>query len=240
MRKILIAAIALLASATFIAPASAAVINCNTNSSTWCNGTSSGDTMTSDSRNQLINSKAGPDHVEGNHGNDLIVGNKGIDSLYGNEHGDEIAGGLSQDFIYGGYGNDWLNAGCRRAETPYRSYCSEFQTGEAEGWYHGGPDRDIVISINGKYDAGTCGPGNDLAYVDLQDVLATNSFLDCEEVVCVTCNTSGRGTTAFADRGVLNYREVSESQADVEIAAARAQWESENGTAGRPTGGDDD
>jgi len=61
--------------------------------------------------NNVFNSGAGNDRVEGRDGNDTLIGQDGDDTLLGGKGGDFLAGGKGNDRLLGGAGSDVLFGG---------------------------------------------------------------------------------------------------------------------------------
>lgn len=122
---------------------------------------------------------AGNDRLNGNRGADLISGGVGDDVSHGNRGPDRIAANRGADESFGGRGNDTLFALARADVTGPGDVVGDTLHGE------GGDDR--LHTRDGEADKVDCGPGNDVAQLDVVDVIvdatAENPNGSCERVV---------------------------------------------------------
>lgn len=93
----------------------------------------------------------GDDALRGSDSGDRLAGFNGGDTLHGGAGADTLYGGAGGDEVYGGGGSDDVLAG----------------TGD-----------DFVEAKDGAVDRVGCGPGDDTASVDREDLLSP----DCETV----------------------------------------------------------
>lgn len=100
----------------------------------------------------------------GTYGPDLIEGLQGDDFLIGEAGADEIFGGPGDDFLVSGY--------AYFQEAPYAPASSDY--------VDGGRGNDLIdtADLAGAPDTVNCGPGNDLVYAGVEDIVAPN----CEVV----------------------------------------------------------
>ncbi|MCH8045236.1 MAG: hypothetical protein IID44_16110 [Planctomycetes bacterium] len=75
------------------------------------NGTSSGDYITGNSRDNTLMGNAGADSMYGDSGNDYLYGGAGDDAVDGQDGVDNVYGEDGDDWVYGGDGNDYVDAG---------------------------------------------------------------------------------------------------------------------------------
>jgi Ca2+-binding RTX toxin-like protein len=80
---------------------------------------------------------------------DTFHGRAGNDELYGRGGPDTLFGQRNRDLLSGGYGPDILDGG-RGVDSIY-----------------GGHGADVVLAQDGNLDVIVCGPGHDIAWVDL-------------------------------------------------------------------------
>ena len=82
---------------------------------------------------------------------------------------DRLKGGPSNDLIYAGRGNGVLNGGPGN---------DRIYGGRGNDRVNGGPGNDTIHARDGHREMIYCGPGRDVAFVDLVDVVRA-----CERVV---------------------------------------------------------
>ena len=101
---------------------------------------------------------AGADALSGGPGDDLVTGGSG---------NDEVSGTLGRDAVSGGEGRDLVDDG-----PPFDDSSDKIS---------GGAGDDIMDAFNDPAvsDAVACGPGNDRAYIDGTDLIAS----DCEKII---------------------------------------------------------
>ena len=115
----------------------------------------------------------------GQDGNDLMVGGPGDDAQDGGPGNDRIFANRGRDTTEGGPGDDVLWALIKADVTG---------PGDLEGdIVRGGDGNDRIRTRDGEQDVVSCGPGADVAILDLVDVIegatATAPDGDCERVV---------------------------------------------------------
>ena len=126
----------------------------------------------------------------GTDGPDRIVGTKAGDLLIGGAGDDVIHAGSGQNVVYGQWGNDAILAGSY-VDTVYGGGGNDvIRTGAGEDFIFPGPGRDVVdagrgpdhvIANDGERDVIDCGPGDDRARVDKDDVVR-----NCEHVAVLS------------------------------------------------------
>ena len=103
-----------------------------------------------------------------------LSGGGGNDKLSAFDYDDTVDGGAGNDTLTGGYGNDTVTGGPGQ-DTIYAdvssTYCSYIQCRLPQG-------NDTVHARDGEADQIDCGVGNDTAYVDPVDTVASS----CETV----------------------------------------------------------
>lgn len=120
-------------------------------------------------------------NICGRGGSDVLYGRGGPDNIWGDGFGDHMEGGDGSDYLVGGYGFDQVYGG--RGD-------DSLEGGPGPDWLHpefgwdyptyGGPGDDDIYTSDGDGLSETvhCGPGDDFASVDPEDVT-----FGCEAVV---------------------------------------------------------
>jgi Ca2+-binding RTX toxin-like protein len=107
-------------------------------------GGSGNDSLTGDSRNNLLS---------GLSGNDILRGGPGDDSLFGDDGNDVLNGGPGNDFLFGGIiglgGNDVLNGGPGNDVLNGGNQKDTLKGGLGDDTLIGGGDRDYLVFANG-------------------------------------------------------------------------------------------
>ena len=153
----------------------AATVDCSTDPSRACYGTSGDDTITGTEIRDEIDAFGGVDTVAGKGGNDAIYGGDGNDlRLSGDKGDDAVYGGPgSEVFIYGREGSDLLVGNLGRDNI----FTSEFPNiNPGVDTVRAGPDNDGIDAEDGFKDFIDCGTGDsDLVYFDRGlDAVASN------------------------------------------------------------------
>jgi Ca2+-binding RTX toxin-like protein len=169
MRKALTAALlAMVASLALSSSALAAQVN-GTNGRDRLSGTGSADGIKAKAGNDRVSGRAGRDRIDAGRGNDRVTAGGGSDRVRGGAGADLLAGNAGADVITGGAGSDVITGG----------------TGD-----------DVIDARDGAVDTVTCGDGNDVAKLDVDDVIADataeNPNGSCETVL--RGGTPGPGT----------------------------------------------
>jgi Ca2+-binding RTX toxin-like protein len=97
------------------------------------------------------------------------LGGGGDNTLRGSDQADRLAGFNGDDALYGGAGGDTLYGGSGKDEI--------YAGGDGDDVLAGAGD-DFIEAKDGAVDRVTCGPGDDSASVDRQDLISP----DCEMV----------------------------------------------------------
>jgi Ca2+-binding RTX toxin-like protein len=92
---------------------------------------------------------AGPDVRYGHDHRDTFRGRAGNDELYGRLGPDTLFGQRGRDLLSGGSGADILDGG------------------PGVDSLYGGSGADVILAQDGNLDVVVCGPGHDIAWVDL-------------------------------------------------------------------------
>ena len=127
---------------------------CSTDGPDHLVGTKEGDLIIAGAGGDVIHAGDGQNVVYGQWGNDTILAGSYVDTVYGGGGNDVIRTGAGEDFIFPGSGRDVVDAGR-------------------------GPDH--VIANDGERDVIDCGPGDDRARVDRDDVVR-----NCEHVAVLS------------------------------------------------------
>ncbi|MBA3746618.1 MAG: hypothetical protein H0W96_03885 [Solirubrobacterales bacterium] len=149
-------------------------------------GTNAGDLLRGDSGNDELFGRAGTDKLLGGTGNDRLHGGLGRDLLDGDDGDDVLLGGPGDDQLVearfgldtldGGDGNDWID-GARGVD--------RLRGGSGDDVLVGGPAHDFF----------DCGPGDDIALLNLQserpDTRNCETILDEPDFVIVPCRDGG-------------------------------------------------
>lgn len=114
----------------------------------------------------------GPDAVVGDGDRNVITTQGGGDTLRGQGGRDTLEAGAANDNAGGGDGDDLLDGGDG----------NDVLVGEGGiDTFSGGPGDDTLDARDGARDGAiACGPGNDVAVVDLRDTLTFTVLRDCE------------------------------------------------------------
>jgi len=104
----------------------------------------------------------GPDTIYGTSSADTIYGKDGNDSLHGRNGNDVIYGNAGDDLIKGGEGGD-VEYGGRGDDTMW--------VGRGRDVEFGGPGNDVLHALadDDQLDIVDCGPGNDVAWLNVQE-----------------------------------------------------------------------
>jgi Ca2+-binding RTX toxin-like protein len=102
-----------------------------------------------------------PDRITGTVLGDIVFGWAGADRIDGRAGDDRLYAGAEDDIVYGGPGTDVIDPALGRDHV------------------YGGPGDDTLKTRGGERDWVSCGRGFDVAYVDMQDVVAR----DCDKVL---------------------------------------------------------
>ena len=126
----------------------------------------------------MLRGGADNDTALGQDGNDLMAGGLGDDTQDGGTGDDRIFANIGRDTIEGGPGDDRLWALIKLDVTG---------PGDVEGdTVRGGDGNDRIRTRDGEQDVVGCGTGDDVAILDLVDVIegasATEPDGDCERV----------------------------------------------------------
>ena len=118
---------------------------------------------------------AGDDRLHGGAGEDHLHGGSGEDALFGGVHDDLIHGRRHADKAVGGNGNDDILTG--KSSDIARGGADGDQLFDNEGRdiLRGGKGNDRFSASDGDRDVIRCGPGEDIAIIDSEDVA-----IDCE------------------------------------------------------------
>ncbi len=142
-----------------------------------CRGREAQPITGTDSAEKLVGG-VGIDLIRGRAGKDKIFGNASGDCLYGDGGDDFILGRTGGDLIYGGPGDDRIYGGLPEyVKTRGRD---RIVGGPGRDSISAGDANDLVRAVDGERDRIDCGGGNDVAYVDLRDVVS-----ECERVHAV-------------------------------------------------------
>ena len=99
-----------------------------------------------------VSGSSGPDYLRGTKRSDLIRRRQNADVLIGRADADTLRGAKGKDRVRAGKGEDALR---------------------------GGKSADVLRARDGSADLLDCGPGVDIAYVDVTE----DGVFDCEEVI---------------------------------------------------------
>lgn len=142
-----------------------------------------------DSSVEIIVGGSGNDVMGVSGGDHRLIGNDGSDQLTGGSGGDRLEGGAGPDALGGGLGVDA---------------------------FFGGSENDFIEARDGVRDGVfSCGPGNDTAFLDLQDVLPVRFVHNCEFVDIAPADDG------HPSHGIAPVR-VSGTAASVQVLCPRA------------------
>jgi Ca2+-binding RTX toxin-like protein len=145
-------------------------------------GADGNDTLVGGDGFDRIYGGAGNDTSTGNAGHDRMAGGLGDDRQYGNRGRDRIFANQGVDETWGGDGGDWLFALARKDVTPGPN--GEVDT--VGDTLHGENGNDRLFTRDGEIDKIDCGPGRDVARLDMVDVIvdatSANPNGSCEKV----------------------------------------------------------
>jgi Ca2+-binding RTX toxin-like protein len=149
----------------------------------FLSGNSGNDTINGGDSADRIFGGSGNDTDNGENGNDKMSGGTGNDTQSGGSGNDLIFANLGEDTTSGGEGNDRLWALARGDVHPGPNG----ETDTTADSLDGGPGNDSFHTRDGEADRVTCGDGNDVAFLDVVDVItdatAENPNGSCEKVV---------------------------------------------------------
>ncbi|MGE4439915.1 MAG: cadherin-like domain-containing protein [Desulfomicrobium sp.] len=159
-------------------------------------GSTLGDTLIGDGKNNLLDGGGGYDVLYGGDGDDLMLGGDdelGYDTMYGGSGNDTLYGGRNSDFLMGGDGNDFLEG----ARHSYRVLTDHdtLDGGDGNDFLLGGYGNDLIIG----------GPGADT--IDGWAGIDTADYSDSDASVEVNLRLgTGRGGHAEGDViiGIVN------------------------------------
>ena len=181
-------------------------------------GSSKGDWLTGNERDNELVGGTGNDRLEGGTGNDTLYGNEGNDTLIGDAGTDTLSGGVGADTLDGGAGTDTLEGGAG-ADT--------LNGGGSEDTYlfNAGDGTDTITDDGGKI-VFLQGTGNDYAGATYTFTRSDGGFGDA---VTLTVTTSTDGGTTTTTLNVLEFASDPSStftfstrsgSADTEIASS--------------------
>jgi Ca2+-binding RTX toxin-like protein len=146
----------------------AEVIKCEPNHG--CKGTARADAMSGSQAGDKMMGKGSKDNMRGNQGADTMNGGLGLDML---------RGGFGKDTLFGLTGNDILKGD---------SDDDTIDGGPGSDTIDGGPGNDTILADDGELDSISCGLGEDVVFVDLEDLDAEGT--DFEDFIRLTsCET---------------------------------------------------
>jgi Ca2+-binding RTX toxin-like protein len=111
--------------------------------------------------------------IRGTFGQDDLTGTNQKDRIYGLGAADTIVGLGGNDDCYGGSGDDEVS--CRAGN-------DRIDGGFGEDELFGGAGNDTILAADGRVDQVNCGPGDDTAYVDVEDDVDPAEATACEHI----------------------------------------------------------
>lgn len=141
-------------------------------------GSLEADRLSGSAGGDRVTGLAGDDVVDGGEGSDCLQGEDGLDWLKGGPGGDRLEGGPDadlldgkegEDTVDGGAGSDFVVGGGGRDHLTGGGGDDILSDGLGRNEYDAGGGDDIVSARQSVPEQVRCGPGEDVAYLDVRD-----------------------------------------------------------------------